>query len=92
MTIDRLNSLDPLQPKRTTNTPRAGKGARGDSVSLSSEAIEKAELYQAMELAKAAPEERADRIAELRAKINDPDYLNDAVLSATADRILDQLL
>lgn len=92
MTIDRLNSLDPIQPKRTNTSQRLTKDVRNDSVSLSSEAIERAELYNAIELAKAAPDERAARIAELKAKINDPDYINDAVLAVTADRILDQLL
>lgn len=92
MTIDRLNPLDPLQPKRTSTTQRVTKDARSDSVSLSSEAIEKAEMYNAIELAKAAPDERTARIQELKARINDPDYINDTVLAATADRILDQLL
>lgn len=92
MTIDRLNPIDPIQPKRTGGAARVDRGSRSDSVSLSAEAREKAELFSAIELAKAAPDERADRIAELRAKINDPDYIDDAILSATADRILDQLL
>lgn len=92
MTIDRLNPLDPIQPKRTNPTPRVSKDDRRDSVSLSSEAIEKAEMYNAIELARSAPDERSARIAELKAKINDPDYINDTVLAATADRILDQLL
>jgi hypothetical protein len=30
-------------------------------------------------------------VAELKAKINDPSYIDDKVLSMTADRILDQL-
>ncbi len=92
MTIDRLNSLDPIQPKKTTNTTRSSGDTGRDSVSLSSEAIEKAEIFTAIELAKAAPDERTARIAELKAKINDPGYINDAILSGTADRILDQLL
>ena len=71
---------------------RAERNSGSDSVSLSSEAVEKAELFKALELAKAAPEIRMDRVAELKAKIDDPDYLNDAILNATADRILDQLL
>jgi anti-sigma28 factor (negative regulator of flagellin synthesis) len=33
-----------------------------------------------------------DRVAELKAKIDDPAYMTDAILGATADRILDQLL
>jgi len=92
MTIDRLNSLDPIQPKKTNTTARTDLEAGRDSVSLSTEAIEKAEIFNAIELAKAAPDERSARIAELKAKINDPAYINDAILSGTADRILDQFL
>ncbi len=92
MTIDRLNPLDPIQTKKPASASHVDRSSRSDSVNLSSEAIEKAELFSAIELAKAAPDERADRIAELKARIDDPNYINDTILSATADRILDQLL
>jgi len=92
MTIDRLNPLEPIQPKKPSGVNHADRNSGSDSVSLSSEAVVKAELFKALELARAAPELRMDRIAELKAKIDDPDYLNDAILNATADRILDQLL
>ncbi len=92
MTIDRLNPIDPIQPKKPAALTRADRSSKSDSVNLSSEAREKAEIFSAIELAKASPEERAERIAELKARIDDPDYINDAILSVTADRILDQLL
>jgi negative regulator of flagellin synthesis FlgM len=93
MTIDRLNSMDPIRdPKKPSNLGRVEKGGKGDSISISSDAAAKAELYKALELAKAAPDTRADRVAALKAKIDDPAYIDDAVLSMTADRILDQLL
>ena len=92
MTIDRLNPLDPIQPKKPSGVTRTDRNSGSDSVSLSSEAVVKAELFKALELAKAAPDVRMDRVTELKAKINDPSYINDAVLNATADRILDQLL
>ncbi len=93
MTIDRLNSIDPLrEPKKPAVVGRADKSPKGDSIAISSDAAAKAELYNAVELARAAPDLRADRIAELKAKIQDPAYIDDAVLSMTADRILDQLL
>lgn len=92
MTIDRLNPLDPIQPKKPSGSTHVARNSRDDSVNLSSEAVEKAQLFKAMELAKAAPEIRMDRVAELKARIDDPNYINDTVLNATADRILDQLL
>jgi negative regulator of flagellin synthesis FlgM len=93
MTIDRLNSVDPIRdPQKPSSGGKAGRAVGGDSISISSDAARKAELYTAFEVAKAAPEVRADRVAELKAKINEPGYLSDAVISMTADRIIDQLL
>lgn len=92
MTIDRLNPLDPIQPKKPSGMNHANRNSGNDSVSLSSEGVVKAELFKALELAKAAPELRMDRIAELKAKIDDPNYINDTILNATADSIIDQLL
>ncbi len=92
MTIDRLNSIDPIRdPQKPALGGKAEKARGGDSISISSDAAQKADLYRALELAKAAPETRSDRVAELKAKINDPAYMDDKVLSMTADRILDQL-
>jgi negative regulator of flagellin synthesis FlgM len=92
MIIDRLNSIDPIRdPQKSSLGGKAEKAAGGDSISISSDATQKADLYKAFELAKAAPETRSDRIAELKAKINEPSYIDDAVVSMTADRIIDQL-
>jgi negative regulator of flagellin synthesis FlgM len=92
MTIDRLNSIDPIRdPQKPSLGGKAEKARGGDSISISSDAAQKADLFKALELAKAAPETRSDRIAELKAKINEASYIDDAVLSMTADRIIDQL-
>jgi negative regulator of flagellin synthesis FlgM len=93
MTIDRLNSMDPIRdPQKPSSGGKPDKARGGDSITISSDATEKADLYRAIELAKAAPELSPERIAELKAKMNDPSYIDDAVLSMTADRIMDQLL
>jgi negative regulator of flagellin synthesis FlgM len=90
MTIDRINPLDPIQPeKKPGRTGQVSKGVTSDSISISSEAVEKAELYRAMELVSAAEDLRAERIEELKKKINDPSYIDDAVIKATADGIMD---
>ena len=92
MTIDRIGSIDPIQPgKKTGRANQVSESPKTDSISISSEAQAKAELYRVRELAKAAPESRAERIAELREKINDPAYLNDKIITATADRLIDAL-
>ncbi|MDA8425707.1 MAG: flagellar biosynthesis anti-sigma factor FlgM [Treponema sp.] len=79
---------DPMKPSQGGRADRAGKG---DSISISHDASFKADLFRASEIAKGAPDVRADRVAELKAKIDQPGYLDDAVLSLTADKILDQL-
>jgi negative regulator of flagellin synthesis FlgM len=92
MTIDRIGSIDPIQPgKKPGRANQVSETPKTDSVSISSEAVEKAELYRAMELAAAAPDVRADKVVELKAKIDDPSYINDNVLNATAEKIIDIL-
>lgn len=90
MTIDRIGSIDPIQGgKKTGRAGNVRRTADTDSIALSTEAMEKGDLFQAVELVSSASDVRADKIAELKKKINDPDYLNDAMVSATADRIMD---
>jgi negative regulator of flagellin synthesis FlgM len=90
MTIDRIGHLDPIQPgKKPGRNDHVRGGDKTDTISLSSEAREKAEIYQVVELIKAAPGLSTDRIAELREKINDPAYINDRIINATADKIME---
>ena len=59
MTIERIGPTDPVQSfKKTkpTEKPKPNQGA--DSINLSEEAKSKAEVYQAAEMAKNAPEIR----------------------------------
>ena len=92
MTIDRIGSIDPIQPEKKPGRVNQVSGSpKTDSISISSEAQEKAAILRAQELAASAPEMRAERIAELREKINDPAYINDKVISATADKFIDAL-
>jgi negative regulator of flagellin synthesis FlgM len=65
-----------------------GGSDRKDTISLTPEAKEKAELYQVMELIKSAPELDDIRIAELRQKIDDPAYMNEKIINATAENII----
>jgi negative regulator of flagellin synthesis FlgM len=91
MQIERLGPTDPIQnSKANARVGRGEKADRADSINLSSEAQEMGELYQATEAAKAAPDVRADRVAELKAKINDPSYIDQAVVSLVADRVMEQ--
>jgi negative regulator of flagellin synthesis FlgM len=89
MTINGIGPIEPLQTnKKPGQNSRVNQTAEGDSISLSSEALKKGEMYRAIELAAAAPDVRADRIEELKQKINDPSYINEAIIGATADRLM----
>jgi negative regulator of flagellin synthesis FlgM len=90
MTIDRINPLEPIQPgKKSGRSGQVERGTESDTISLSSEAVEKADLYRAMELVSTGSDVRAERVAELKQKINDPSYINDTIIKATADKIMD---
>jgi negative regulator of flagellin synthesis FlgM len=90
MMIDRLGGIDPLKNvQNTQKTHRSGDVSRPDSISVSSEAKELAEAYQAMEAANAAPDVRSDRVAEVMQKIKDPSYINKSVVDLVADRLMD---
>jgi negative regulator of flagellin synthesis FlgM len=92
MTIDRIGSIDPIQPgKKPGRIGQVKENPGADSISISSEAQEKAELLRARELAAAASDLRLEKIAELKSKINDPSYINENVINATANNLIDAL-
>lgn len=89
MTVDRISHLDPIPPnKRPGRNEQVGGTKKADTINLSAEALEQAERYQVLELIRSAPELDEARIAELRQKIDDPAYLNERVVNATAEKIL----
>ncbi|HOT62792.1 MAG TPA: flagellar biosynthesis anti-sigma factor FlgM [Treponemataceae bacterium] len=88
--IDRLGGIDPLKNVQNSHKAHRVNGtSQPDSISVSAEAKELAEAYFAMEVAAAAPDVRADRVAEVMQKIKDPDYLNKSVVDLVADRLMD---
>jgi negative regulator of flagellin synthesis FlgM len=92
MTIDRIGSIDPIQNgKKTDRVESTRQKSVSDAVSVSSEAAEKADLYHAIELVSQVNDLRMDKIAELKQKINDPSYINEKVLTETANKIIDSL-
>ena len=89
MMVDRIGQLNPMQvDSRIGRNEQVRGGDRSDSISLSAGAMERAEVYQVVELIKAAEVMDEARIAALREKINDPSYINETI-SATAGRIMD---
>jgi negative regulator of flagellin synthesis FlgM len=89
MMVERIGHLNPIQPgNKPGKSDQLREGDRTDSISLSPEAREKAEIYQVVELIKSVPGLDDAEIAALRDKINDPAYIN-GTIGATADRIID---
>ena len=90
MTIDRLGPIDPV-----SRYAKAGKATRpekkeaSDSISFSEEGKMKAELYKVVESVKTAPDVRLDKVAEVKKKLEDPNYINDKIVADVADRIID---
>jgi len=92
MTIDRVGPIDPIQPgKRPGKTGQVHDNPKSDSIDISSEAQEKSELLRVQKLAEAASDVRLEKVAELKEKINDPSYINDSVVNATANKLIDSL-
>jgi negative regulator of flagellin synthesis FlgM len=90
MMIDRIGYLEPIQPgKQPGRGEPVNQNVKSDSITLSSEAVEKSELYHAIKAASAVSDVRLERIEELKQKINDPSYIDDKIISATADKIMD---
>lgn len=86
--ISGINALNNVQgTKRTNETVKSNFGS--DSISVSEEAKEKAAVYYMNQVASETPNVRMDRIAEVKAKIQDPNYLNSSVIASAADRIMD---
>lgn len=91
MSIDKIGGINPLnnvQNTRRTNEP-AKTDFGSDSISVSKEAREAAEVYYMNQVAAETPDVRADRIAEVKAKLQDPNYLNNAVIASAADKLME---
>jgi negative regulator of flagellin synthesis FlgM len=82
--VTQVNNVQNL--RKTESTSKVNDSY--DSISVSAEAKEMAEAYYMDKVAKETPDVRADRIAEVKEKIKDPNYLNDAVIKSTADKFL----
>jgi negative regulator of flagellin synthesis FlgM len=93
MTIGRTGPIEPTRPLNEGGKGApAGKIAKTDvTVNISKEALKKADWLNAIEIVSAAPDVRADRVAELKAKVNDPAYITETLLNGAVDRVIDVL-
>ena len=90
MIIDRLGGVEPLKNVQKPQKPQQKAPVQAaDTVSVSQEAKAMADAYYLNEIAKATPDIRADLVAEIQEKIKDPSYINDSLVNATADKIME---
>jgi negative regulator of flagellin synthesis FlgM len=82
--VTQLNNVQNI--RKTENSAKVS--SESDSISVSKEAVQMAEAYYLDKVASETPDVRADRIAEVKAKIKDPNYLSDAVIMSTAEKFM----
>jgi len=93
MTIDKIGPLNKiLKTQSDVKVNKSSKTAKKDRVELSPEAKKMAEISQVEAKVKAAPDIRkeltAERIKELRDKLEDPDqYLTKEVAEKIAEKV-----
>ena len=90
MTINRVGSTDPINNVNKTNKVQKQQQVEvQDSIKVSKSALSKAELIKASTIANNAPDIREDRVAAVKAKLQDPNYINETVVNTVAEKIMD---
>ena len=89
MNIEGIGPIDPIS-KLTKNhrTQKAEKTDPKDSINISADAKTMGEVYKIAEQVKAADDIRWDRVAEVKEKLKDPNYINDKVVDEVADSVM----
>ncbi|MBQ0039765.1 MAG: flagellar biosynthesis anti-sigma factor FlgM [Treponema sp.] len=90
MMIDKVTNVTPLNnlqnTKRSNNVANSQRAS--DEISVSDEAKAMAEAMFMKQVSDETPDIRQDLVEQIKLKIQDPNYLNEATLAATADQIL----
>jgi negative regulator of flagellin synthesis FlgM len=90
MTIDKLGPVDPVSKfNKPEKVSKPSKKEKSDSISFSEEAKSKGEIYKATQETKLAPEVRQDRIDEVKKKLQDPSYIDEKIIEAVAEKVMD---
>lgn len=82
--VSQVNNVQNL--RKNENVSKVSQDV--DSIDFSADAKE---IYFMEKVAKETPDVRADRIAEIKEKIKDPNYLNDTIINSAADKFLSAL-
>lgn len=85
--ISEVNALNSLQNTKRSNNV-AGSQYVSDEISVSDEAKAMVEAMFMNKVAEETPDVRSELVEQIKLKIQDPNYLNEATIAATADQIL----
>ena len=89
MTIERLGPVDPIQQyNKSDKVKKPQKSQSADSINVSDEAKLRSEMMQAVEQVRNMPDIRQDRVEEVKAKLQDPSYIDERVVANVADEIM----
>jgi negative regulator of flagellin synthesis FlgM len=89
MTVERIGPLEPASNVQKTEKPsRLKSKGSADSINVSEEARSRSEIFKATEAARTAPNVRADRVEEVKRKLQDPSYPSDEVIEKTAEGVM----
>jgi hypothetical protein len=92
MTIDRVGQPDPISRfGKSDRSSGSKRGERSDAIEVSAEARSRAEVYNATELARGAPDIRWELVQKAKERLLDPNYLTREVLEKVADGVLETL-
>lgn len=90
MTIDRLGPIDPAaQFNKANKGSKPVKKDNADSISVSSQAKEMGEIFQATENIRKSPDIRMDKVEEAKRKLQDPTYIDQKVVESVADKVME---
>ena len=95
MVIDKIGNINNIAETKKSK-PVTGKkeDARGDSIQISTEGKQAAETARNIQIIKETPDIRAERVREIKAKIDNGtyDFDNNQMLEMVADKIANFLL
>ncbi|MCQ2248256.1 MAG: flagellar biosynthesis anti-sigma factor FlgM [Treponema sp.] len=90
MMIDKVNYVTPLNNLQSTKRSGSVENTQrmSDEISVSEEAKAMAEALYMNKVAEETPDVRTELVEQIKLKIQDPNYLSEATIAATADKIL----
>lgn len=95
MVIDKIGNINNItETKKNKPVPGIKEDSRGDSIQISTEGKQAAETARNIQIIKETPDIRADRVKEIKARIDNGtyDFDNNKILEMVADKIANFLL